>query len=336
MELLKEIFVYLAKIFFGEKQTKFVLSSYIQEILIKIYQTKNRSKILFLFFNANTNLYFMENQSKPILIPTDFTVVAQYAIEWAVPFAKGTNTDIVLVHIVKKSDEIPDAMAKVEQEAEEAAKKFGVQVTGIVREGTIFTTIGETVDELDANLVFMGTHGVKGMQKLLGSWALKVIVTSKVPFIVVQAPPIKNTIDKIAFPIDFKRENREKIGWAYYVARMFNSKVYIIRAEPSRDKKIEQGIRANLVFTEKFLRSKNVKFEVTMANGKASFAKESLRYAENIEADLILITTTKGISRMDFVLGASEEEVITNSANIPVMCINPRKAKIGGFSATGG
>ena len=278
----------------------------------------------------------MENQSKPILIPTDFTVVAQYAIEWAVPFAKSSNTGLVLVHIVKKADEIPDAMAKVEAEAEEVTRNFGVSATGIVREGTIFTTIGETVDELDASLVVMGTHGVKGMQKLTGSWALKVIVTSKVPFIVVQAPPGKNTIDRIAFPIDYKRENREKIGWAYYVAKQFNSKVFILRAEQARDKKIERGVLTNLVFTEKFLRSKNIKFEVSVAKGKESFAKESMQYAEEIDADLILITTTKNISFSDYVLGASEESVITNNANIPVMCVNPRKAKVGGFSATGG
>ena len=278
----------------------------------------------------------MENQSKPILIPTDFTVVAQYAIELAAPFAKSNNTGIVLVHIVKKADEIPDATDKVELEANQAAKDFGVRVTGIVREGSIFSTIGETADELDASLIFMGTHGVKGTQKLLGSWALKVIVTSKIPFIVAQASPSKNTIDRIAFPIDYKRENREKIGWAYYVAKMFNSKVHILRSAPARDKKIEQNVRINQSFTEKFLRSKNISFEVAVAKGKESFAKESLQYAEEIDADLILITTTKGISFTDFVLGTSEEGAITNSANIPVMCVNPRKSVTGGFSATGG
>ena len=278
----------------------------------------------------------MENLSKPILIPTDFTVVAQYAIEAAVPFAKLTNTQMVLVHIVKKADEIPNAIDKVELEAEKAARDFGVQVTGIVREGTIFTTIGETVDELEASMLIMGTHGIKGMQKLTGSWALKVIVKSKVPIIVVQTPPRKKSIDRIVFPIDFKRENREKIGWAYYVAKLFDSKVFILRSEPAKDKKIEQGVRTNLVFTEKFLRSKNIKYEISVAKGTSSFAKESLKYAEEVDADLILITTTKGISRMDYVLGASEEDMITNSANIPVMCVNPRKSVIGGFSATGG
>jgi len=278
----------------------------------------------------------MENRSKPILIATDFTVVAQYAIELAVPFARLSNADIVLVHIVKKTAEIPDATVKVESEADKAARDHGLRVQGIVREGSIFSTIGETVTELDASLVFMGTHGIKGMQKLTGSWALKVIVTSKVPIFVVQTFPRKKNIDRIAFPIDFKRENREKIGWAYFVAKMFNSKVYIFRAEQARDKKIEHGVKTNLAFTEKFLRSKNVKFEVAVAEGKDSFAKESLKFAEEIDADLILITTTKGISLYDYVLGASEEDIITNNANIPVMCVNPRKSKVGGFSATGG
>jgi len=277
----------------------------------------------------------MENLSKPIVIPTDFTVVAQYAIESAVPFAKLSSTGIVLLNIVKKASEISEAKVKVEKEAEEASKKHGVQVQGIVREGTIFSTIGETVSELDASLVVMGTHGIKGMQKLTGSWALKVIVTSKVPIIVVQNFPKKSTVDRIVFPINYKQENREKIGWAYFVAKLFNSKLYIFRTPKHRDKKLENGVKANLLFTEKFMRSKEIAYEVTMAKSN-SFAKEMMKYAEDVNADLILIMTTKGISTIDYVMGTVEEDIIVNDASIPIMCVNPRKRKVGGFSATGG
>ena len=273
---------------------------------------------------------------RPIVIPTDFTVVAQHAIESAIPIAKLSNTGIVLVHIVKKSTDIPAATEKMDAEVEAAIQKHGVPVQGTIREGTIFTTIGEVVSELDASLVIMGTHGIRGMQKLTGSWALKVIVTSKVPFIVVQRAPRKTTIDRIVFPIDYKRENREKIGWAYYVARMFNAKVFVIRTEPYKDKKLEHGVKANLVFTEKFLRSRNITYEITSAKGNKAFSKEALQYATDIDADLILITTTKGISKIDFVLGTNEEDMLVNEANIPIMCVNPRKGIIGGFSATGG
>jgi len=43
--------------------------------------------------------------------------------------------------------------------------------------------------KIGALMVVMGTHGIKGMQKLMGSWALKVITSSKVPFIAVQDTP---------------------------------------------------------------------------------------------------------------------------------------------------
>ncbi len=277
----------------------------------------------------------MENQSKPVLIPTDFTVVAQYAIEYAAKFAKASNASMILLHIVKKSADIAEATAQVEAEAIKVSEEFGIPASGIVREGSIFSTIGETVDELDAGLVFMGTHGAKGMQKLMGSWALKVIVSSKVPITVVQGHPSQQ-IERIAFPIDFKKENREKIGWVYYAAKLFKAKVCIFRTEISKDKKIEQGVKTNLVFTEKFLKSKDIEYDVTIAKGTESFAKEMLQFSEDINADLILITTTKGISIADFVLGTSEDDIISNSAHIPVMCVNPKKAQFGGFSATGG
>ena len=37
-----------------------------------------------------------------------------------------------------------------------------------------------------ASAIIMGTHGAKGMQKLFGSFAMKVIISTSVPFMVVQ------------------------------------------------------------------------------------------------------------------------------------------------------
>jgi len=282
----------------------------------------------------------MENLPRPIVIPTDFTVVAQYAIESAVPIAKLSNTGIMLLHIVEKSSEIPKAIVKIEQEAQNVALKHGVQVQGLVRDGSLFKTIRETASKHDATLIIMGTHGIKGMQKLVGSRALKVIIKSKIPFIVVQDAPRKQTIDRIVFPIDHKRECREKIGWAYFVAKLFGSKIQIITAQSKvlfwTDKKLQKSVKTNLLFTEKFLKTKNINYEVVTAKGEKSFAKEAMRYAERIDADLVLITTTKHVSWADYLLGIVDEGIITNDANIPIMCINPRTTNIGGFSTSGG
>ena len=55
----------------------------------------------------------------------------------------------------------------------------------------------DIASEIDAEMVIMGTHGIKGMQKFFGSWALKVIANSKVPFIVIQEPPKKDLFENI-------------------------------------------------------------------------------------------------------------------------------------------
>ena len=91
--------------------------------------------------------------------------------------------------------------------------------------GSIFTAIADFVNQKgvpddkkkNVDLVLMGTHGMKGMQKLTGSWALKVIVKSKVPFIVVQdAPADEERYHNIVFPVDFKKENKGKNQDGYF------------------------------------------------------------------------------------------------------------------------
>jgi len=91
------------------------------------------------------------------------------------------------------------------------------------------------------------------------------------------------------------------------------------------------------MFTKKFLDNNMIPYEIETANGKKDFATETIEYAHKIEADLMLIMTTKNIGFADYVIGAQEQMIISNKYQIPVMCINPRPGKIGGgFSATGG
>lgn len=273
---------------------------------------------------------------KSIMVTWDFTDKSEFAMEHAIQLSKLLSTDVALVHIVKKDKDVDEATKKLNDIIEETRKKFQVKPMPLVEVGNIFTTITEVANEQAAEMVIMGTHGMKGMQKLIGSWALKVIAGSKVPFIVVQAPPATHGFEKIVFPVDFRKENREKINWMYYVARLYHSKFYIITSKTS-DPKFVKGIHSNLMFTKKFLDNNQIPYEIETAPGKKDFATETIEYAHNIGADLLLIMTTKDIGIADYVIGAQEQMIISNKYQIPVMCINPRPGKIGGgFSATGG
>lgn len=278
----------------------------------------------------------MNPQTRTILVATDFTQVAGYAADHAQKFAKQLNADVTLLHIIKKETDRAEAEKNMEMQVSEFSKKYGHKPNALIKEGSIFSTIGEVASEIEPELVVMGTHGIKGMQHLTGSWALKVIVTSKVPFIVVQEPPKENRIDKIVFPVDFKRENKEKIGWAYYVARLFNSKIFIFQSN-YHDKGFVVETTKNLSFAEKFFTAKGLQYEIVKAEGKKSFPVETIEFSEKIDADLMLIMTTKSINFTDYILAASEQIIIANTAQIPVMCVNPRPSKVGGsFSTTGG
>lgn len=274
----------------------------------------------------------MENDKRTLLVAWDFSQVAFYALEHALIFAKNVDAEVALVHIVKKASKINEATAEMEKSVEEIFEKKGARPNIIVREGSIFTTINDIAREENAMMVVMGTHGIKGMQKLTGSWALKVIVGSRVPFVVVQKPPVHSEYSSVVLPVDFKKENKEKLGWAEFMGKFFKAKMRIITPKVPEGQML-QRTKANLIFAKQYLENRGIQYEIDMAEKANDFAQEVVSFAQKIEADIILIMTTKNISFQDYMLGAHEQFVIANSAHIPVMCVNPRTdlAKYGSF-----
>lgn len=271
-----------------------------------------------------------------ILVTWDFTEKSVFALEHAVNLAKHIKHDIAIIHIVKRDSEIEGTTKRISGEIMEKFDNTGVQPKVIVRSGNIFSTIAEIAEEIKARMVVMGTHGIKGMQKLLGSWALKVIAGSKSPFIVVQDHPKNETLREIVLPINYRRENKESITWANFFARAFNARFHIFYAK-NTDSNFVKGVESNLLFINKYFSQKNIKYEVKSASGTAEFQDEVIQYAKEIAADAIMVITTRDIGFADYVLGAQEQYIIANVEKIPVICVNPRPAKLGGgFSASGG
>ncbi|MCK5822856.1 MAG: universal stress protein, partial [Bacteroidales bacterium] len=192
------------------------------------------------------------------------------------------------------------------------------------KEGSIFSTISEVATQIEANLVIMGTHGMKGMQKFTGSWALKVIVGSRVPFIVVQAPPNNSSFHDIVFPINFKSENKEPMNWIVYLSKYYRSKIHFFK-EDINDQRLKRKVNNNIIYAKKILDSKSVDYDIFTSEGKKSFSEQTIDYADQINADLILVMTTKNIGFTDYVFSADEQRIIANSHKIPVMCVNPRE-----------
>jgi nucleotide-binding universal stress UspA family protein len=278
----------------------------------------------------------MEHEKNLIMVTWDFTEKSLFALKHAINISNILKSEVALLHVVKKESEVSEAEQKMAEAVQVVKADSSIQFRYIAREGTIFHTIGEVSTEIGALMVVMGTHGIKGMQKLMGSWALKVITSSKVPFIVVQEPPKAEVFRNIIIPISYRREVKECISWAHFCSRMFNTKFIMVRAKYS-DSNFKRGVESNTYFLSKYFSTKNVRFEIKVADGETNFGDEIISHAKQIEADAILVMTTRDIGFADYVLGPQEQYIIANIEKIPVICINPRPVKIGGgFSASGG
>lgn len=281
----------------------------------------------------------MNVTSKLIVVPWDFTEVAQNALLHAVRIARQVNGEITLLHILEKSL-MPGMEAarrdKLRAITEEATTRNKLNVKYHVTRGSIFTEIADYANDNEASLVVMGTHGIKGMQKVTGSWALKVIVKSKAPFIVVQDPPEDDSkYSNIVFTVDFRKEDKEKLSMAIFMGKYFDSKIHLLKTVTA-DKNLLKKVNININFAIKYLTQNNIEYEIHEIP-KGNLAQHTIDFAQNIKADLIVLTTTKNITMADYVMGASEQYIIANSSKIPVCCVNPKAttAGVGQFMYSG-
>jgi len=277
----------------------------------------------------------MDQVKNVLLVTWDFTRMSENALLHAIKLSQNVETKIRLVHVIKPGDTQLRTTAedRMKKEIARLQEDYKILFESVILEGNLFSAITEYLRDGDAIMVVMGTHGIKGLQKYFGSHALKVIVGSAVPYIVVHDKPANmERYSNIVFPIDFKSENKEKLQWAIYLGKYFNSKVHLFKA-PVTDSSLVKKVNVNLNFAIRFLIQNNLDYEIHTAKKSGNFGKEILSFSKEIDADMIMITTTKHITFMDYLFGASEQYIIDNPSGIPVMCVNPKAtfAKMGQF-----
>lgn len=262
---------------------------------------------------------------KIILVTWDFTPVSKNAFLHALKMAKTVDNTIRLLHVVKEDKDIKPAENKLKLEASTLSIENNIPVDYVILPGTIFSQISKyTADHEELGMVVMGTHGIKGKQKYFGSFALRVIIGSPIPFVVIQDPPENmDKVSNIVFPIDFKSENKEKLQWAIYMGKYFNAKIHLFKS-PVTDKSLAKKVNVNLNFAIRFLIQNNLDYEIHTTAKRGNFTKAMVKFAYEIKSDMLMITTTKHITFIDYVFSAPEQYIIANPYHIPVMVVNPK------------
>ena len=266
-----------------------------------------------------------KDSTKRILVPTDFTNVVDYALDHAVKLANTMGAEVHLLHLVPDMDEQEVMQRRLDAEVARAkAINANVPLKTMLRKGNVYDGIGDAAQEVGAELIIMGTHGMRGMQFITGSRALRVVTNSHVPFIVVQERGLRTGgYRNIMVPLDLKRETRQKVGMAAAMAAYFNGTVHVIVPKES-DEFLHKQLQDNLLFAKKYFSERNINMEATVADADSNgFVKAVMEHAVKVDADLIAVMNMVGTNIFGALGLPYEEAIITNKAMIPVMMLNP-------------
>jgi nucleotide-binding universal stress UspA family protein len=133
-----------------------------------------------------------------ILAPTDFSELSDHALDWAIELAASVGASVTVMHSYSiPLAAFPDAalvptaqtalaLGEASRTALDAAvakrRDRGVPLQAVLREGEAWQEIQAVADDIDADLIVLGTHGRHGLARvLLGSVAEHVIRTSHRP-----------------------------------------------------------------------------------------------------------------------------------------------------------
>jgi nucleotide-binding universal stress UspA family protein len=266
----------------------------------------------------------MENSEKSILVPWDFSQHSLYALQNAIEISKVTGYNINLLHVIRKAGEEAPAREKLEKLVTELESKYNYKPGFIIKTGTIFETIKEVAnDNNEYAFAVMKTDGVKGMQRYTGSRAIKIICGSKIPFIVVQQPPKQESFAKLLYPIDYRIENKQILGYISYLKRFYNFKLVLMKPQ-TNDKIFKKNINNTVNFAKVYMDSKSISYEIYKPETKGDYASQIIECAHAKDCDMILIQLEKNLTLTKFLFGVKEQKILANPYKIPVMCLNPR------------
>ncbi len=210
-------------------------------------------------------------------------------------------------------------MKRLQETASKYESEFGVKIECKIRPGRVSTAIKTFAETIDAFMVVMKTQKPIGKEKYLGTRSIRLMINSRIPFFIVQAPPKHLALRKIVFPIDFRKENKEKLAWISFLSKYYTSKIYLFK--PSGN---DAAVRNNVEFAKRFLEGKDIDYEIVTAKGKFNLSQETLEFSHQIDAELIIIMLSKNITMAKVMMGLQDQKYISNDYKIPIMCINQR------------
>ena len=265
---------------------------------------------------------------KPILVPVDLTATSHVAMGHACHIAEKLDAPVHVLHLVDTEMGIALGKEKLDAFLEKIVEELQPKVTieASVKAGKILEDIKSEAKEIHARLVIIGTHGLQGLEYVLGTHAVRIIKDAEVPFIVVQEKPINpKGYENIIFPIGEEREAKQNLQLVASIARLFDAKVHLVLPYEN-DEFLKNAQTRNLNFAKNFLEQHEVRFGVHENEEKEKdFSEATVKAAIQENGDLIAIVNFHEMSNMGL-FHSETQDILINKPMFPVLVVNPKMA----------
>lgn len=267
---------------------------------------------------------------KKILVPTDFSEPAEYALQTAALLAKKYDAELYILHMLElpthlystDNNELPEAiyfMKLAHQRFEAFLDKpylEEISTNEIVEANEAAFGINEATEKYEIDLVVMGSSGASGISEIfIGSNTEKVVRNAKVPVLVVKKPLETPEIGHMVYACSFTDEVRDSFKKAVKFTEDFGIALHLLYVNTPNNFKSTHIVmdRINSFLNE----TAATNYTVNIYNDE-TIEEGILNFANSIGADILSISThgRKGIAQ--FFNGSISEDLV-NHAMRPVL-----------------
>lgn len=292
------------------------------------------------------------SQISNIVVPVDFSHAARNAVRFAGELALKFGATLTAAHIVPSfaafNYAFPGDVQEFEKKAfDEARTRLPEEIPQALREQLRTRTVvkaGDVRDELlgivgdeKADLVVMGTHGRRGVERLfLGSTTENMLRRIPVPVLTVSErgsakrteSPFDPPFQRILYASDLSEASVAGLRFCGEFARSLGAHLSLLHVMEMRDTTAfgqTEDVRAQLAERLKstITSSGCAGMDIASAVVEGIPHTEILKHAEQVQADMIALNLQSKSVLERALLGSTAERVI-RSASVPVLSI-PRR-----------
>ena len=247
------------------------------------------------------------------------------ALQMAADIRKKYHAKFTVLNVNPHKSKEGTVKEKVDAMMKEANTNFGY----VEKEGKPFREILALEKAIEADLIVMGSHGSKERDsEWIGGNAFKVLSGSKCPVLVLPESFTKNRFEHIVMPLSDSSETRQKVPLTVSLAKKYNSTLHIINVHRNRDPEAVHKLNIYAEQAKKYCDKHAVKYDFKEIYDN-NIATSSINYAEEINADLIVIMSERE-SPTGYFMGHYAQQLV-NTSNIPVLTIHVKEMGITGI-----